>query len=48
MSNGDTSDNLKNTWDERAASLNEAELGHPYRFNHIRFPIPMDGEVEDW
>lgn len=44
---GDTGDNLKETWDQRAASLNEAELGPSY-FNRVRFPIPMSQEVEEW
>lgn len=44
---GDTGDNLKKSWDQRAASLNEAELGALY-FNRVQFPIPMSGKVEDW
>lgn len=44
---GDTGGNLQNTWDQRAKSLNEAELGSMY-FNRVRFPIPMSENVEDW
>ena len=44
---GDTGENLKETWDQRATSLNEAELGEMY-FNRVQFPIPMSGKVEDW
>ena len=44
---GDTGENLKETWDQRATSLNEAGLGERY-FNRVQFPIPMSGKVEDW
>ncbi len=44
---GDTGENLKETWDQRATSLNEAGLGERY-FNGVQFPIPMSGKVEDW
>jgi hypothetical protein len=45
---GDTGDNLRETWDQRATELNKAGLGHGYIHNRIRFPIPMSNKVEEW
>ncbi len=45
---GDTSNNLIETWDERASYLNEAKLGHDYMFNRLRFPIPIHSNTEQW